>query len=97
MKLVSIKDMKVGSYLTPNFQASLADALRHFEIMANEGNSLISRFPNDYRLVHLGDFDSVTGRLEVLQEAVDLGSAFDFLRRAPAQESPLPFPSAVAN
>lgn len=80
MKLVSIRDMKAKAYLRPNFQTSIADAVRSWETIANEGDSMISKFPNDFRLYHMANFDSESGHLEVLDPPVDLGSAFDFKR-----------------
>lgn len=80
MILVSVRDMKAELYLRPNFQPNLADAIRSWEVVANEGESMISKFPNDFRLVHLADFDSSTGELKALDPPRDLGSAADFSR-----------------
>lgn len=96
MKLFSVRDMKGQCFLTPHFQRSVADAIRQFEVVANEGESLISRFPNDFRLVHLADFDSDSGRLDVFETAKDLGSAADFLRRPAVQEGLFPTPMKSA-
>lgn len=91
MKLFAIKDHKSGIFLQPNFQKSIPDALRSWEIISNEGDSMVSRFPNDFRLYHLGDFDEQTGEISILAHPSDLGSAADF-KRAP--DAPLPFPKA---
>lgn len=84
LRLVSVKDMKAQIFLQPNFQRSIPDALRSFETIANEGESQLRRYPNDFRLFHLADFDDITGELEVFQRPVDLGSAADFQRRQDA-------------
>lgn len=97
MKLVSVKDMKAQVFLQPNFQKSIPDALRSWEIISNEGESLISKFPNDFRLFHLANFDVNTGELHILQHPEDLGSAADFQKKPPAQ-STLPFqPQNLSN
>lgn len=82
MKLFAIKDMKSQTFFRPTVSPTIADALRNFEIVSNEGESMISRFPNDFRLFHVGDFDVETGRLKALDNLSDLGSASDFKRRA---------------
>lgn len=90
MKLVSIKDMKAQIFFKPNCVATLADALRSFELVANESDNLISQFPNDFRLYHLADFDTSTGEVTPL-DPKDLGAAADFKRRPDAV---LPFQNA---
>lgn len=87
MKLFAARDMKAQIYLKPFVTLTLADALRSFEMIANEPGNTISQFPNDFRLYHLGDFDSNTGVLTVLDEAPDLGSAADFKKRPENQPS----------
>lgn len=88
MKLFAVKDMKAGIYLNPNFQRSVADAIRSWEVVANEGESMVSKFPHDFRLYHLADFSQDNGILSVLETPQDLGSAADFKKR-PAQQLPL--------
>lgn len=85
MILIAVKDLKAQIYLKPNFQPSLADAIRSWELVCTEGESMIRKFPNDFRLHHIADFDAATGELKALAEPLDLGSAADFDRsRAPS-------------
>jgi len=93
MKLFAIRDMKAQTYLRPTISPSTADALRNFEIVSNEGDSMISRFPNDFRIYHLADFDPITGVLDVLERPSDLGSAADFKK----QSAPTPMFSQPAS
>lgn len=85
MKIIAVRDMKAEIYLKPTFQSSLADAIRSWEMISNEGDSLVSKFPNDFRLHHIGDFDANTGDITLLQHIADLGSAADFKRKPDAQ------------
>jgi len=78
VKIVTIKDMKAQTCFPPRAAASIAEATRQFEIVSNEGESMISRFPHDFRLLHIADFDANTGLLDVLAQPSDLGSAADF-------------------
>lgn len=90
MKLIAVKDMKSQLFLKPHFENSLADATRSFEVMANEGENMLSKFPHDFRLMHLANFDIETGILSPLDLATDLGSVADYQRKAPIQDT-LPF------
>lgn len=93
MKLVVVKDVKTPCYLQPYAVKSIQDALRSWEILCNEGESMISRYPNDFRLMHIADFDTEHGELHILERPQDLGSAADFKRSIP--QTPLPFPQAA--
>lgn len=86
LKCFVVKDMKAQLFLQPNFQRSVAEAMRSWEVVANEGESAISKFPHDFRLFCIGEFDDVKGELTP-QAAQDLGSAFD-VKRKPKEQLP---------
>lgn len=88
MKVLAIFDSKAQMYLKPYPVSSLAEGMRSFSAIANDGESAISSFPNEFRLVHIADFDSNTGVLSPMTPFADLGAAADFKRRP--QET-LPF------
>jgi len=81
MNIFAVKDMKAGIYLQPQAQKSVADAMRSWEVVANEGESMITKFPNDFRLHHLASFDEETGEITAFNQPQDLGSAADFVRK----------------
>lgn len=81
MKMFAVKDMKAQLYQRPFFSLSIADATRGFEVISNEGDSMVSKFPNDFRLFYLADFDVETGAIKTLEFPQDLGSAADFKRK----------------
>lgn len=97
MKLFALRDLKSNLFLTPNFQRSIADATRSFSSMVNDSShpNMITQFPGDFRLYHLADFDSETGKLTVLDLPQDLGCALDFM--APDKQSVLPFMKQQSN
>lgn len=84
MKLCVVKDMKAGLFLQLTSQRSVADAIRSWETVANDGESMITRFPNDFRLFYIADFNSETGVLTPLEFHQDLGSAADYVRSSAA-------------
>lgn len=82
LKIFSVRDMKAQVYLKPSVMSSVADAVRSFETVVNEGDSMLSKFPADFRLHHLADFDPLSGQISVLETPSDLGCALDFMKRS---------------
>lgn len=77
MKMFTVKDMKSGLHNRPFFEQSTPAALRSWEITANEGDSMIRKFPADFRLLEIGQFDELSGAIELYGIPTDLGSALD--------------------
>lgn len=74
--MFSIFDKKVGAYLPPLFLHNEIDAKRSV-MVATETDNNLRRFPEDYQLVRIGDFDDQTGVVTchapvVLYEVTDL-------------------------
>lgn len=88
MRLFVVKDMKAQIHLSPFFNKTVAEALRGWQTIANEGESMISKFANDFRLFELAQFDEITGRLEQYELPKDLGSAADY-KNKPMDPLPL--------
>lgn len=59
--VVAIYDKKIGKHTTPFVCETFEDAKRQFSNIVNYSNSLMCKFPEDYCLVHIGDFDDVVG------------------------------------
>jgi len=59
----SIKDNKTGIYHRPMYLPHPQQAVRQFEQIVNDPQSTINRYPEDYQLVQLGEFDDETGSL----------------------------------
>lgn len=63
-KLFSVYDSKVGGYSQPIFQPNTATAIRSFTGAVNEQGSDLNRWPSDYTLFELGEFDSEKGTIK---------------------------------
>lgn len=61
--MFSIYDKRLGKYIPPFMCSSKEEGIRQFENLINYTNSLMCKFPEDYTLVHIGDFDDVVGRV----------------------------------
>lgn len=68
-KLYSVYDKKANVY-SPIMQFDNdVSAVRNFQQACNQTDSLLSRYPDDFRLDYVGDFDSNLGMLISLQTA----------------------------
>lgn len=90
MKLFCMLDVKAGYFLQPFAETSTIAALRGFEVAVNEGKSTFSRFPDDFCLMELADFDQQSGHLIPHAAPQNLGSARSVLKLNETQNS-LPF------
>jgi len=81
MIVTAVKDLKSDQFLQPQFSRSLADVMRSWEIVANEGNSLVSKFPDDYVLYKLAEFNPDTGEILALDHPDFLASAAEMKKR----------------
>lgn len=64
MKYFSIFDKKSGAFNPQMFaELSIPDAVRAVQQSLDEGKSRIAKFPADYQLYLIGDYDHNTGLL----------------------------------
>lgn len=75
----AIYDKKLKKYMPPYVATSLEDGKRQFENIVSYSATLISRFPEDYCLVHIGDFDDTVGTI-ILPVKTDVIEAVDCVR-----------------
>lgn len=80
MKIFAVLDVKANYFLQPFPESSTIAALRGFEVAVNEGKSTFSRFPDDFCLMELADFDQNTGQISPYAAPQNLGSARSVLK-----------------
>lgn len=80
MKIFSMYDVKAQTFIQPFAETSTIAALRGFEVAVNEGKSTFQRFPDDFCLMELAEFDQDTGALTPLTTPNNLGSARSVLK-----------------
>lgn len=78
--LFSVYDSAAGMYLAPFDAPSLEFAIREFRRAANDPGHQFNRFPEDYTLFYIGDFDGSSGTLES-KEPTSLGVAITLIER----------------
>lgn len=77
----SVFDVKSDSYAAPFFKPARGAALRDFATAVNDkaANSLLARYPADFKLVLIGEFDDQAGRLVGLEVPESLGFGSEFV------------------
>lgn len=61
LQVFTIYDRKLKKHLPPFLCSSQDEAIRQFSSLVNYSNSLMCKFPEDYYLKYLCDFDENTG------------------------------------
>jgi len=90
MKIFCMYDVKAAHFIQPFSETSTIAALRGFDVAVNEGKSTFARFPDDFCLMELADFDPETGKITPHMSPLNLGSARSVLK-PDFQQNPLPF------
>lgn len=75
LKVFSVYDHKGEAYGKPVFLATAGLAVRAFQEVANDKTSEVGKFPQDYTLFEIGEFDDSTGVLTPLSPHVTYGLA----------------------
>lgn len=63
LKIFSLRDLKAGSYGQPFALANRAVAMRNLQDWSRNPESFIARYPSDFELYEVGEFDPATGTL----------------------------------
>lgn len=66
MKMFSVRDTKTEIYGPPFYSITHGEAERSFRQLANDPQSKVNKFPEDFDLYHIGEFDDETGKIEAL-------------------------------
>lgn len=87
MKLLafSVRDVKAEHFNRPMFVNAVGEAMRGFQMECQDPESMLHRFPDDFTLFKVGEFDQVTGYLEAC-DPVALCSAREYVKVAVAQQ-----------
>lgn len=67
--VMSIRD-KYTTFMQPNIDQSIEAAKRGFAYAINNQPGIMQFAPSDYDLYQIGEFDSVTGRIEPVEPIV---------------------------
>ncbi|QXP08418.1 MAG: nonstructural protein [Arizlama microvirus] len=78
LKLFTVYDSKTESYLRPFSLTTKGEALRGFQETVNDPQSQICKYPADFTLFELGEWDDQSASIIVLEAKINLGNALEF-------------------
>jgi len=76
--LFSVYDSKAQAYANPFTSVTQQVAIRDFTQAARDENSQLCKFPGDFTLVELGEFDDETAVMQMHANPIVLGLASNF-------------------
>lgn len=87
LKVFAVRDSKAEAYMNPFFMRSRGEALRAFVSGVNDPQTQLCKFPADFTLFEIGEFDEESGDLVMLPTGkVSLGLALEF-KQAPSVQA----------
>lgn len=89
-EVYTIRDSKSEMFHPPFLQKAKGEAERTFTQLANDPETSIGRFPEDYDLYYLGQFDDNSGRYTTLDTPKHQIKAINVLKpKKPTQSGPI--------
>lgn len=80
MKIFTVHDSKAEAYLPPFYMKTRGEALRAFETTVKDTNSQFNKYPHDYTLVELGEFDEQTASICTHEKPYIIDNASSFIK-----------------
>lgn len=81
LKIFTVYDSKLEAYMTPFFMQKKGEALRAWHSTVNDASTSFAKYPGDYTLFEIGEFDDETGNFTSHESKINLGTALE--HRAP--------------
>lgn len=79
LKMFSVFDAKASAFITPFFLPESGMAVRSFADCINQDGHAFNAHPEDYTLFELGNFDSKTSEVMVLDTPKSLGIGVEYM------------------
>lgn len=84
MKLFTVYDSKTECYGKPFCLTTKGEALRGFADVANDPQTQLCKYPADFTLFELGDWDDSNAQFSIHEAKINLGTAIEFKKEIPA-------------
>lgn len=88
LKVYTVYDSKVEAYLPPFFMKNKGEVLRAWETTVNDPQSNMCKFPADFTLFEIGEFDDQSGVVSMYEAKVSYGLALEY-KHKPEHPAPL--------
>jgi len=81
MRLIvfSVRDLKAEMFSRPFFSKAPGEAIRSFSMECENPESMLHRYPDDYQLYRVGEFNELTGELVYTGPSAPVCGARDFV------------------
>lgn len=83
LKVFTVYDSKTEAYLQPFCAITKAAAIRAITDSVNNPKSEFHRWPADYTLFEIGEYDDAKAQYEMLKAQVNLGCLVEFVNANP--------------
>lgn len=77
-KIFAVWDSKVEAYLTPFFMRTKGEAVRAWQSVVNDPKTNFAKYPGDYTLMEIGEYDEYSGNIKGHEKKVAIGTALEF-------------------
>jgi len=78
-KVFVVYDSKVDAYMSPFFMAARGQAIRSFVEIASDKTHNIGKYPADFTLFELGEYDDSSAKFTLHATPVSLGVALELI------------------
>jgi len=80
-KMYAIRDAKAEAFLNPWFKVTHGEAERDFNAAVNNEETTLAKYPEDFDLYYLGDYDDNSGKLKSLDSPQHIVKAVQLVRQ----------------
>lgn len=88
VKVYGIRDLKAGSMNPAYYFNTHGQAEREFHKLTNHADSAVFRYPEDYQLFYLANYDEMSGQFHPLKNGPELVCDAASLKSKPEQSGP---------
>lgn len=81
LKIYAIYDKKVLFFSQPFFLRNKADALRGLDELVDDVKTKIHKYPSDYQIFEIGEWDEITGLIASYEKPLFLEEAASFIKK----------------
>lgn len=81
-KLFTVHDAKAESYTNPFCIHTRGEAIRGFIDVCNDKNTNINKYPEDFTLFEIGEYNLQNASIELHKSPIPLGKAIEFKKTA---------------
>lgn len=81
LKIYSVYDSKAEAFASPMYFQTKGQAIRSFTEAANDKSHPIGKYPEDFTIFELGEFNDSNSRFTLYDTPYSLGLAIEFVKK----------------